>query len=221
MPNNTSFEYKGSKLDELKETSLDLVQLRRIFLMLAREHFSDANNYYRVEEMTPLVYHEEPAKRTLDVDLDYIYDPKEVDKKPAIYVGTGPVQFAKQVIDNYETASEDGAVRYHTSRGSVQIGISHISTEADLALQLGVQSLHFFAGIRHLLMGALPNILQYEVLQLTQPQMTGADKIRNFQVDLQISLQFNTDWATYMEGHRISDILFRNAEGKPWNPADV
>lgn len=221
MPNNTSFEYKGSKLEELKETSLDVVQLRRIFLMLTREHFSDADNYYRVEEMAPLIYHEEPAKRTLDIDLDYVYDFKEADKKPAIYVGTGPVQFAKQVLDNYETASEDGAVRYHTSRGSMQIGLSHIATEADVALQLGVQSLHFFAGIRHLLMGALPNILQYEVLQLTQPQLTDPAKIRNFQVDLQLSLLFNTDWATYLEGHRISDILFRNTEGKPWNPADV
>lgn len=221
MSDNTSFEYKGSKLEELKETSLDLVRLRRIFLMLAREHFSDEANYYRVEEMAPLVYHEEPAKRSLDVDLDYVYDPGEVGKRPAIYVGTGPVQFAKQVVDNYETTSEDGAVRYHTTRGSVQIGVSHIATEADLALQLGVQSLHFFAGIRHLLMGALPDMLQYEVLQLTQPQLINPDKIRNFQVDLQISLQFNTDWATYVEGHRISDILFRNTEGKPWNPADV
>ena len=218
MPNNTSFEYKGSKLEELKETSLDLVQLRRIFLMLTREHFSNAENYYRVEEMAPIVYHSDASKRTLDIDLDYVYDPNEVDKKPSIYVGTGPVQFAKQVIDNYETSSQDNAVRYHTTRGSVQIGLSHIATEADLALQLGVQSLHFFAGIRHLLMGALPNVLQYEVLQLTQPQLVKPDRIRNFQVDLQISLLFNTDWATYMEGHRISEILFRNAEGEPWNP---
>ena len=213
MPNNTSFGDQDSKLQELKETSLDLVQLRRIFLMLTREHFSDAANYYRVEEMAPIVYHEEPAKRTLDIDLDYIYDANEVEKKPSIYVGTGPVQFAKQVVDNYETASEDGSIRYHTTRGSVQIGLSHIATEADVALQLGVQSLHFFAGIRHLLMGALPNVLQYEILQLTQPQLTDPGKIRNFQVDLQISLLFNTDWATYMEGHRISDVLFRNTEG--------
>ena len=111
MPNNTSFGDQDSKLQELKETSLDLVQLRRIFLMLTREHFSDAANYYRVEEMAPIVYHEEPAKRTLDIDLDYIYDANEVEKKPSIYVGTGPVQFAKQVVDNYETASEDGSIR--------------------------------------------------------------------------------------------------------------
>ena len=220
MPTETSFEYKGSKLNELKETSLDLVQLRRIFLMLAREHFSDADNYYRVEEMEPLVYTDKADTRTLDIDLDYIYDPQEIGKKPAVFVGTGPVQFKKQVIDNYETSSQDGAVRYHTTQGMVPISISHVSTEADLALQLGVQSLHFFAGIRDLMMRALPNLLMYEVQALTNPRMIDGSKIKNFQVDLTIMIVFNTDWATYLEGHRISDILFRNPEGKAWNPEE-
>ena len=155
-----------------------------------------------------------------NIDLDYIYDPQEVGKKPAIFVGTGPLQFQKQVLDNYETTSQDGAVRYHTSRGAVPIILRHVATEADVALQLGVQSLHFFAGIRDLLMRALPNILQYEVQSLTSPVLTNPDKIRHFQVDLSLIVVFNTDWATYLEGHRISDILLKNTKGEPLNPGE-
>jgi hypothetical protein len=209
----------GTELANLKESALDVVQLRRVFLMLAREHYSNVKNYYGVRALSgseskkiiPLKYSDTSSERTLDVDLDYVYDPKEVGKKPSVYVGVGNIDFKKQVLDNYKSQSEDTSSTFHTTQAATNITIKHIATSPDVALQLGVQSMHFFAGVRTLMMTAMPNIKMYDLRQLSDVKMVDPNKVRVFYVDLSIVMAFDTDWETRIESHRIKDIIFTGA----------
>ena len=209
----------GSELAKLKESSLDVVQLRRVFLMLAREHFSNIKNYFKVAALSgaesskiiPLKYSDAIEERTLDIDLDYVYDPDEVGKKPSVYIGVGAIQFKKQVLDNFKSQSVDSSSIYHTTQAQTTVSIKHISSEPDVSLQLAVQSMHFFAGIRTLMMSAMPNISFYDLGQLSDVQMVDPSKIRVYYVDLSVSMAFDTDWETDIESHRIKDIVFAGA----------
>ena len=90
---------QGASLRELldEEGFLDPVRLRRIFLMLARYHFSSSGNYID-PELSDIVYDDDSQKSTLDIDLDFTYDSEEIGRKPSIYIGTAPFQFQKQVV---------------------------------------------------------------------------------------------------------------------------
>jgi len=203
----------GASLRELldEEGFLDPVRMRRIFLMLARYHFSEPSNYID-PELVPIIYNDDSQKSTLDVDLDFTYNSEEIGRKPAIYIGTSPFQFEKQVVDNLNEVSEDRSIISTTTQCSTSISIRHITTAADLSLSLATQSIGFFGNIRPYVMSEIPGILAYEVSQLTSPAMVEDTKIRVFQSNVELKLAFNTIWLTYIESLRIKSIMF---EGRP------
>lgn len=199
-------EFNLTKLLE-DEGFLDPVRLRRIFLLLTREHFSNPENHIN-NYLLDYKYTDEPATRSLDVDLDFTYDTEEIGKKPAIFVGTGPFAFKKQVINNSIEDSQDDSAHFFSTQCTTSIKIKHVTTAADLSMLLATQSLNFFGCIREHLMGLIPGVLQYEITQLSPPTLIEATKIRIFQCDLDIALAFDTLWSSYVESHRIKDIIF-------------
>ena len=201
---------QGASLRELldEEGFLDPVRLRRIFLMLARYHFSSSGNYID-PELSDIVYDDDNQKSTLDIDLDFTYDSEEIGRKPSIYIGTAPFQFQKQVVDNFSEVSEDRSIVASTTQCSSALSIRHITTAADLSLSLATQSLNFFGTLRPYILAELPGILAYEVSQLAPPAMVEDTKIRVFQSNVEIKLAFNTMWLSYIESLRIKNIMFR------------
>ena len=195
-----------------EEGFLDPVRLRRIFLMLTREHFSNPENYLN-ESLKPIVYNDSSDQSSLDIDLDFIYDADEIGKKPAIYIGTTPFNFKKQVINNASASSDDNSVEFYTTECTTAINIRHITTAADLSLQLATQSVNFFGCLRAHLMSMIPGILQYEIAQLTPPALIEQSKIRVFQSNITINFAFNSLWASSIEGHRLKRIIFTHDLG--------
>tara|TARA_B100000579_G_scaffold300828_1_gene250769 strand:- start:17857 stop:18498 length:642 start_codon:yes stop_codon:yes gene_type:complete len=196
-------------LSELLEASLlgfaDPVLLRRIFLLHARDLFSDPDNYGNYDELKELLYTDNKSTRTLDIDLDFIYDSEEISKKPAIYVGTGPIQFEKQVIDNSAGAPQDG-VSVTTLQAKTSIQIKHVSNQADVSLMLGGISTNYFGAIRDTMFNNFPNVLRYEIKELSGPSLIEGTKIRSFQTNLSIDLAFDALWSTVRESHLIKSV---------------
>ncbi len=188
------------------EGYLDPVRARRIFLMLVREHFSDPRNY--LDSSISSLYYSKKDNSPLDVELDFTYDSEDIGKKPVIYVGTGPYNFKKQVIDNYENSSDDNSIIQTTTECVTNISIRHITTSSDLCLSLASQTTQFLGSIRQLFWESIPGILVYEVSELTPPALIDPEKIKIFQSNVNISLGFNMTWITRIEGLRIKEILF-------------
>lgn len=204
---------KGLSLRELldEEGFLTPVRLRRIFLMLARHHFSDSSNYIE-SDIDSLVYNDDSKISTLDVDLDFTYNSEEIGKKPAIFVGTSPFVFQKQVVDDYSEVSEDRSIIASTTQCSTSLSIRHITTAADLSLCLASQTANYFGSIRPYVLSEIPGSLQFEMSQLTSPAMVEDTKIRVFQSNVEIKLAFNTIWMSYIESLRIKNIMVK---GRP------
>ena len=198
-----------SNLTKLLEAShfgfTDPVLLRRIFLLFARDLFSDSANYADHSPLYELLYTDSKQTRTLDVDLDFIYDTEEISKKPAVYVGTGPLQFQKQVIDNSAGRPQDGHA-VTTLEAKTSIIIKHVSNEADVSLMLGSISTNYFAAIRPIIFQQLPEVLMYEIASLSPPTLIEGSKIRAFQTNLTINLAFDAMWTIIQESHLIKSV---------------
>lgn len=183
------------------------VLLRRIFLLIFREHFSDPNNY-GLDEIKDL-YYDGTEQSPLDIKLDFTYSSEDIGKKPAIYIGLGNFAFKNQVIDDYAGSSADNSTIYSTTQGTTNIIIRHLSMSSDLSLALATQSLHLAGGIRNLIVENFPSLLDYSVSSLTPPALVDPEKIKIFQSNLTLNIAFNMTWTTTIEGLRIKTIAFR------------
>ena len=119
-----------------------------------------------------------------------------------------PFQFKKQVINNSVTEMDDKSAEFFSTECSTSINIRHVTTAADLSLQLATQSVNFFGCLRLHLFHLIPGILSYEVAAITPPALVEASKIRVFQSNVTLTFVFNTLWASHIEGHRIKNIIF-------------
>jgi hypothetical protein len=198
-----------SNLAKLSEAShfgfVDPVLLRRIFVLFARDLFSDPDNYAEYTSLRDLVYTDVKSSRTLDVDLDFIYDPEEISKKPSVYVGTDDYAFKKQVIDNYNETPSD-SVTSVTAETSTRVIIKHISTEVDVSLMLATLSTNYFTAIRPIMFKHIPHILSYETQMLSKPNLIEGSKIKAFQTNVTIGLAFNAAWTIIEESHLIKSV---------------
>tara|TARA_B100002019_G_C21268925_1_gene601020 strand:+ start:2865 stop:3518 length:654 start_codon:yes stop_codon:yes gene_type:complete len=192
---------------------IDPVVLRRVFLVLVRQHFSNPRNF-NTSDIKDMVYTND-EQSPLDIKLDYTYDSEDIGKKPVIYVGTGNFTFKNQVIDDYSGQNADGSILGNTAQCTTTIEIRHISMSADLCLALATQTLHLLGAAKYLITKELPDVLDYAVSTLTPPALIDPEKIKIFQSNLTLNIAFNMTWTTVIESLRIKNIVFRNKLDSP------
>jgi hypothetical protein len=203
-------------INEMSKLVLTPVTIRRIFLLLTRLHYSDNANYGKFKEVfANFIWHKDEKLRKLQIDYDYHYDPKNLDRRPAIFVGLDDIRFNKVVIGNRSGDSEDRSGEEFTKTASTNVIIRHIGKTADEAPALADLSSQFFMGITPMIHDSLRGkILEYDVIGLksSRPFERSSEQAdQNFCSDLIIALSYNSIWMTSFESHRIKTISFQTS----------
>lgn len=201
-------------LDFLKTTyQLDPVSLRRIFLLLLRNHYSDPGAHFGLvpDAFKTFKYADDPSDRVVDIDLDYLYAQHTMGRVPAIYVGLDDVAFGNvNVLDQYAGASDDRATQSYADTARTHLIALHRAKTPDEALSMGVVTFGFLNGIRQLLQARL-GLHSFLVTGLTKPvTVKGEDgsNEKEYSVRVNAHLSFSSDWSTNVESHRIKKISF-------------
>lgn len=205
-----------SGLDGLADLSFNAYTIRRIFLLLTRVHYSDPANYGPLAEQFKNYVWKEGADGAseggLFIDYDFNYDPKNVDRRPAIYVGTTDLTTAAaKMVDEMSRMTESGAGYESATTGTCQVVVRHIAKRADETLMLADLTFQFFLGIRRLLKEKA-RLRGYRVLGVstTRPFERIAEKTdMTFIADVRIALDFNCAWLEVRESHRIKTMNMR------------
>lgn len=186
---------------------VDPLTLRRIFLLLTRNHFAQPNFFGNVPEpFRRLTYDDDPKKAAVRIELDYNFDWETAQAANAIFIGVGDVTSNKQVMDSFEAGNEDLSGRKNVDTDRTRVTISHLSKDADSALAMGIVSKGFFQGMRQLIKQQL-GLRGYQVVGLSEPkEIKKGDEIDYYRVDLVIDLVINSAWTTILESHRIKKI---------------
>jgi hypothetical protein len=190
---------------------LDPVSLRRIFLLLVRNHYADPeNNFGGVPDcFKQFKYSDNDKERQVNIELDYVFNNYAMqESRPGIYVGFSDFQFQKQVINNYIDVSDDMATETFFSLATTQLQVQHLSAEADEALQMATITTSFFRGLRKVLMANLKGLKKFEVETLSKVALLDDEADKHFQANMTARLVYHDDWETSIESHRIKKISF-------------
>lgn len=193
-----------SKLLHCMDEPLNGANLRTIFLLLTRAHFSDpANHGYLEETIGCFKYDDDDKLSTLPVELSYVYDPEKTSPIPAVYVGMDQgMQFRRTDMDDKSATFSDNSGFESAKLAVTSLSIIHLARTMDQALLLAESSAAFYMGIRESLKLQL-GLSSFDVLSLSPAALAGKAPERYFRVDLQCALAFNFVVSVNIESHRL------------------
>jgi hypothetical protein len=198
-----------SILEKLGYNELSPLELRRIFLLLSRSCFSKVENYNELSgyELTdpPVTYSQDKYAKKINVELEYVYDPEEVNARPSVFVGLGDVQYERQVMGDIMGSSDDHSTTYYAGQSQTQLTVKHISTSPDLCYAMADQTVKFYLAIKPMLEG-LPGFADMRLGTISKVRMIDPDKEKNFQVDVIFPIVFMFAWTTRTEDQRLKEI---------------
>lgn len=197
-----------SFLEEYKICDLikDPFTLRRIFLLLTRNHFSSVDNFGNVPEIYKKFYYTDSDDSPLNIDLDYIYNLDEGEKFPSIYVGLEDFTFTgNKVVDDLHSINKERSGERSWNVINTALKIQHMSANPDDVLILSTLSTAFYRGITKFLKETL-KFTTFSVVQQTKPQLIKDSSKPIFNSTLMAAITYNEYWATNTESHRVKNI---------------
>lgn len=189
------------------QAPLDLVRLRKIFLLHAQGHYSDSEHYGIFSgALKDLIYlPDNPENSKLSVALAHTYNPKNAYARPAVYVRIRGAEFGVGAVGNHMGTSFDGSTRFNYQPTTSHFSLVCVHSDADIATMLAETGLTFFQGVRRAIMENF-GIQQMDPVKLGEPEFENKTPERYFQVDLTYKLQYGLVTETLTEGHRIKKI---------------
>lgn len=197
-------------IDGLGSVAVSPATLRTMFVMLTRAHFSDANNYGPFKDKMSKFVWSKAEKPGLFIDFDFNYDPKQIDRRPAIYIGTSDFDYTKVANTNFKATSEDRSAEQFAKRTATNVIIRHLGGSAMDSWILATLSEQFFMGIQTLMMERV-RLQSYEVVKMmaSRPfERASQQADPEFIVDLIINVTYSTVWLITRESHRIKTVGF-------------
>ncbi len=198
-------------LSNLGKIALTPVNIRAVFIMLTRIHYSDPDHYGSLKpKLSPFIWSKDKKIRTLHIDYDYNFDPQNLDLRPAIFIGTSDIDYRKVAVDNAHSQSEDKASEMYAKIASTNVILRHIGKTPDESFALGDLTAQFYLGMRKMLQERL-KVSAFDVVRLMsskpfERQSQQADQ--QFIVDLVLNLQYNAAWLVIREGHRLKTVSY-------------
>lgn len=186
--------------------------LRSVFLLLTRAHFSTSKNYgYLEPQLSCVEWNTDPFKSTLAVELSQEYERSKNQNTPAVYVGFDqPFSFKK--IDLSDNASDhtDNSGRVMGVLTTAALSLIHVAPTMDMALLLADSSASFFLGTRDSVAQRL-NLIAFDPISISPPVMVDKGPERNFRVDVTFGLSFNYVINANIESHRLKKFAMEFA----------
>lgn len=186
--------------------------LRTVFLLLARAHFSSAKNYgYLEPQLSCAVWDADPFKASLAVELSQEYERAKNQNTPAVYVGFDqPFSFKKIDLSDNTEDHADNSGRVMGVLTTATLSIIHVAPTMDQALLLADSSTSFFLGTRDSVASRL-NLIAFDPISISPPAMIDKGPERNFRVDATFGLTFNYVINANIESHRLKKFAMEFA----------
>lgn len=178
--------------------------LRTIFLLLTRAHYSDSKNFgYLEEQLKCMVWDADHSKSPLEIDPSYQYDINRDNRKPGIYVGVDqPSQFSKIDLNSRQGNLADNSGFFSGQLLRTSVGFIHVFESPDQALLAADCTASFFVGIKESLRNKL-NLSSFEPISISAPALIEKAPERFFRVDVTFGISFNYSVLVNIESHRL------------------
>lgn len=202
------------QLKDCVDLPLHPVNLRRIFTLLLRSHYSDPTHYGEFRDDLGCIKWQEG-------DDAFVIKPKEIyddsqDLGDGIYVDFSYYRPKRMAVDHRSQPLSDGSGFTYTERVESEIVMTHIRNTPDQALMLATESMFFLFGIRDPLVHELRLFQGFDLGAVTPAALQDRkNPSKDFSVDFSVRLEFNLSVTSRLEGHRLKKfgMTLNAAEG--------
>lgn len=186
--------------------------LRTIFLLLTRAHYSDSKNFgYLEEQLKCAVWNSDHSKSALEIDPSYQYDMNRDNRQPGIYVGIDqPFQFSKIDLNSRQGNIPDNSGFFSGQLLRSAVSFIHVFESADQASLAADCTASFFIGIKESLRNKL-NLSSFEPISISPPALIEKNPERFFRVDCLFGISFNYSVLVNIESHRLKKFAIEFA----------
>ena len=186
----------------------DPVSLRRTFLFLIRNYYSDPGWFGDVAEPFKKFQYKDDNTGNIAIRLDWDEDPRSGEDSAVIYVGLGDSVISQRVLDDHEQHSPDLRDQTHVRVETLPLIVRHRSGSAEEALALGVVTQGFLISAMKQIRPVL-GVLRVGEWTLTRPALVSQDHPeRGYVAELRTELQFPYAWTIAEESLRVKNISF-------------
>lgn len=191
--------------------SLDSVSLRRVFLLATRELFSHPENFAELsEELSRYKYSTDEKTSSLAVELDYVYNPKNLSARHAVYVGIGDLDFSVEYLDHRAGVNDDRSQHVFVQPAKTSLMIRCVTPLPDESLRLATIALGYFFGMRPLFMQQL-SLTRFDLGKLSAPSLVEKAPTALYESVMVATIAFNFEITSTIEGHRIKTFSLATA----------
>ena len=186
--------------------------LRTLFLLLTRAHYSDSKNYgYLEEQLKCVIWSTDKSVSSIEIAESQNYDMNRDNKQPAIYVGMDrPFEFAKVDLASKQAHIPDNSGYFSGQLVRASVGFIHVFETVDQALLAADCTASFFIGIKQALKDRL-NLSSFEPISISPPALIEKSPERFFRVDVTFALAFNYSVLVNIESHRLKKFAIEFA----------
>lgn len=191
------------ELDCCLSEPLTIANMRAIFLLLVKAHYSDAKNFGLFEEeLGCLAIDIDSEDNDLTIGLDFTPDDKNPSPRPAIWVNFQGNKLSKVSFDNFSGVSEDNATSTFIKLQLSTFNFTHIHDSVDVAYMMAESTADFFAGIAPHLRSKL-GISMMDVQGITKARLIEKSPEKYYGVDVTLSMHMNHVVSANIESHRL------------------
>ena len=186
--------------------------LRTLFYLLTKQHYSDTKNYgYLEDQLGCFVNKENKSESTLNILLSQEYDLNSSSVRPAVFVGLDtPINFKKVDTNSKQSQLSDNS-GYNTAHLAVtSVSFIHVASTLDQAALLADCTTSFFVGIKEHLRDTM-GLVSFEPVNISAPALIEKAPEKFFRVDSIFSLSFNYTVRVNIESHRLKNFALEFA----------
>jgi hypothetical protein len=186
--------------------------LRTLFYLLTKQHYSDPKNYgYLEDQLSCFVNTDDKATSTLNILLSQEYDINSASVRPAVFVGLEtPFNFKKVDLNSQQSQLSDNSGFNSAHIVVTSVSFIHVAATIDQALLLADCTTSFFVGIKAHLRDSI-GLNSFEPVNISAPALIEKSPEKFFRVDSIFSLGFNYSVRTNIESHRIKNFALEFA----------
>jgi hypothetical protein len=190
-------------LGQLRKTPL---LLYGIFVELVRQFYSNA---YNIPINTCAIWTADEETSGMWIDSDYKVEDSKIEKRPAIYVKLGPIEYSSATgQSNSQTGMVLEEGQYNYSRyGQGTVTFRHIGTSKGQTMVLAGSTLDYLDAFANIIAGDFC-FEQFEVVRLTPIALDKSESKDRYHCDIVCRFKFQDTWTLKLESPKLKKLTF-------------
>jgi len=189
-------------------TKRSLPSLYGLFLELTRQLYSDEDNLLLGLKT---IWNEDPKKSTIWIDTEYIWEDKNPDFRPAIYISIGDLRKERLVLNDALDSDVKEGIKSYTRKTDGIVKFVHIGHTKGETVYLTSNTADYLEGLSKVIRDDFC-FQKFEVTTVT-PLKVYKEAKDHLRGEVIAQFGYNDEWSVKTESPKLKKIIYNTRQG--------